>query len=110
MRGRSFILRCSAFFLLVIFSQKAGTGLLLHNLLHAKQATEHSTTPSTGKQEIGLACNCIDDFLMPFESTEVPVVSSPVLQHESPVAFVAVNIPFRDPVLSSLRGPPSSIL
>jgi len=110
MQRRSFILRCAAFFLLLIFSQKAGTGLLLHNLLHARQSTEHSTTQSTGKQEVGLACNCIDDFLMPFEGAEVAVVSSPILQHESPVVFVTVAVPFRHPILSSLRGPPSHLL
>lgn len=106
MRGRSFIIRCATLLLLIVFSQKMGAGLLLHNLLHARSATSQTD----GSKEISFACNCIDDFSMPFTETEEQVLPVPVLSHVTAPVFVADRIPFTTPVFSSLRGPPSCIL
>jgi hypothetical protein len=111
MKGRSFILRCAAFFLLLIFSQKAGTGLLLHNLLHTTQTVNDLPGQNdSNKKESNYACNCIDDFLMPFTQADEPVIAAVM---EKPAIHAAYQLPvilFISTVHSSLRGPPASIL
>lgn len=104
MRVRSFIVRCAAFLLLLVFSQKSGAGLLLHNALHTTQAADSKQTDG---KEVSFACNCIDDFLMPFAEPDEPVVATVVSTHETAVFFFDEAVPFRQPVLTSLRGPPS---
>lgn len=106
MRGKSLILRYAAFFLLLAFSQKSGAGLLLHNLLHTSQVTDNAPE----NKEINFACNCIDDFLMPFAGPDEPVIPAVIEKHESPVDYFTEDILYRKAVLASLRGPPSSIL
>lgn len=95
MQVRSFIIRCAAIFLLLVFSQKSGAGLLLHNALH----TESSIT-----------CSCIDDFLMPFTEADQPAIALIPEKHQLPVAFFADDIHFHTSVFTSLRGPPSDML
>jgi hypothetical protein len=107
MQARSFIIRCTAFFLLLIFSQKSGAGLLLHNALHSNQAAKD--IPGNTK-EISLACSCIDDFLMPFAEPAEPAVAVIAEKHQASVLFFAEDVLFHDPVLTSPRGPPSCIL
>jgi hypothetical protein len=109
MRARSFILRCAAFFLLLVFSQKSGAGLLLHNALHTNQATSEPVKQSENK-EINFACNCIDDFLMPFAEPVEPGVTIIVEKHDSPAIFLSEDIFYYTPGFISLRGPPSCIL
>lgn len=106
MKGRSFILRCAAFFLLLVFSQKAGAGLLLHNLFHSRAATEEEKGKAN---ETGYNCTCIDDFLMPFDEAGQPVYNHPVSNHSISLTFFKAHIPFIIPVLSLLRGPPTVI-
>lgn len=108
MQARSFIIRCIAFFLLLIFSQKSGASLLLHNVLHSNQAAKD--IPGKDTKEISLACSCIDDFLMPFAEPAEPAVAVIAEKHQAPVLFFAENVIFHDPVLTSPRGPPSCIL
>ena len=110
MRARSFILRCTAFFLLLAFSQKSGAGLLLHNLLHTSQVSKEVPSKQADNKELNFACNCIDDFLMPFAEPNEPVIAAVIEKHETPVTYFTETIPFRKSVLASLRGPPSSIL
>ena len=109
MRVRSVIQKCTALFLLLVFLQKTGVGLLFHDLVHAKAiAAEHASNKS-GDNSISYACTCIDDFLMPFTQAEEPVVSPVIVKHIIPVEHYASTIPFYSPVYSSLRGPPACI-
>ncbi|MEI9944451.1 MAG: hypothetical protein WDN26_09570 [Chitinophagaceae bacterium] len=108
MQKRSFILRSAAFFLVLIFSQKAGTGLFLHNLLHTKSAKE--VPHQQNKNDLNYACTCVDDFLTPFTETEEFVCIQNISEHVIPVTFFEARISFRAPVHSSLRGPPANIL
>lgn len=110
MQPRKFILRFSAFFLILIFSQKTGAGLFVHNLLHAKNANDPSKPENENKNGISYACNCIDDFLTPFTETDEPVCFQNNIKHTIPVVFLKEDIPFRTVIFSSLRGPPASIL
>jgi hypothetical protein len=107
MKARPFILRCAAFLLIIIFSQKAGTGLFIHNLLHADAATKQLPSGENSQgNSISYACNCIDDFLMPFVETEEPVCFQSFSTPVTPVIFYKDEIPFHPVILSSLRGPP----
>lgn len=109
MRGRSFILRCLTFLLLLVFSQKIGVGLFLHNLLHKETAVGKFSNNSTNK-EVSFACNCIDDFLMPLEEAEEPVVFPAIIVHQAHEPFFETIITDNSPLHFSLRGPPASIL
>jgi hypothetical protein len=108
MQARSFIVRCTAFFLLLVFAQKSGAGLLLHDVLHTSQTGNEFA----GKEakEISLACSCIDDFLMPFAEPVQPAVAVIAEMQQATSLFFADDVIFYTPVLASLRGPPSCIL
>ncbi|MBK7561872.1 MAG: hypothetical protein IPQ06_02510 [Chitinophagaceae bacterium] len=108
MKGRPFILRVAAFLLVLVFSQKAGTGLFLHNLFHSILVNHNTPQPENEKgKDFSYNCTCIDDFLMPFDETEKPVCSQPVLDPRIPVAFLEEPIPFHTSIFSLLRGPPA---
>lgn len=111
MRSRPFILRFAAFLLILVFSQKAGTGLFLHNLLHSTAENNKAPQQENEKgKELSYTCNCIDDFLIPFAEAEAPVYSQPVLAHAIPFTFFEDHIPFHTTIFSSLRGPPADRL
>lgn len=111
MKGRSFTLRCAAFLLILVFSQKAGAGLFLHNLLHTPSANNKAPQQENEKgKDFRYNCTCIDDFLMPFNEEEEPVYFNPVLNFTIPVIFYKELIPFRTSIFSSLRGPPGNLL
>lgn len=110
MRIRPFILRCTAFFLLLVFSQKAGAGFFLHNLFHSNIETNKNT--SQGHEEnkgTNYSCTCVDDLLMPFIEAEAPVYSLSLLSFSIPLTFFKENIFFYSLVRSLLRGPPAAI-
>ena len=109
MRNRPFILRCAAFFLILVFSQKAGAGLFLHNFFHSSIAKNESAKQQH-KQEKGFsyACTCVDDFLLPYTAADEPVYSLNVLAFATPLTFFEEPIPFYSSVLYFLRGPPAA--
>jgi hypothetical protein len=111
MKSRPFILRCIAFFLILVFSQKAGAGLFLHNLLH--RTTTDSKRPIQGNEknnEFSYNCNCIDNFLIPFAEADEPICPEPVFILITRVAFFEDKIPFHTFIFSSLRGPPVNLV
>ena len=111
MRKHSLILRFAAFLLILVFSQKAGAGLLLHNLLHKTTTDSKIPGQENGKSnELSFNCNCIDDFLIPFAEAEEPVCSELVLSHVVPFIFFDDYIPFHTTVFSPLRGPPARLV
>ena len=111
MIARPVILRCTAFLLILIFAQKSWAGLFLHNLLHSSNATKESPAKQEG-QDMGFNynCTCVDDFLIPFEATIEPVLSSPSSSIIIPLSFFENRLPFCTSFFSSLRGPPASRL
>lgn len=104
MKARSFLLRSAAFFLMLIFFQKAGAGLFYHNLFHTDNA---NGSPSDPDKNIGFSCTCIDDFLVPFEGTEQTHVSTPPVTFSHIASIFEDRLPFSKLVFSSLRGPPA---
>lgn len=109
MGSRPFILRCAAFFLILVFSQKAGTGLFLHNLFH--NTPENTNLPGQENEkgtQLSYNCTCIDDFLTPFAEAEQPIYSRPVSSHSVIYIIDEETIPFYSSILSFLRGPPAA--
>jgi hypothetical protein len=106
MQVRSFILRCAALIVMLVFLQKTGAGLLLHNVFHKQTSTE-SASHSDNNQGIGFACNCIDDFLMPFIDDDEPAVADIAAKHIVATPYYHDHVPFQAVAISSLRGPPS---
>ena len=106
MKGNRIITKLTTLVLILVFSQKMGMGLYLHNWLHA--STQHATSSSKPLQgqEIQFACGCINDFNLPFTETTVPELPAPGITvhkpHTEPVySFRTVTKYFR-----SLRAPP----
>lgn len=110
MRNRPFILRFTAFFLLLVFSQKAGAGFFLHNLFHSNiAANKNSLQQHEERNATNYSCTCVDDLLMPFTEAEVPAYSLPLVSFTTPIIFFKEAILFNCSVLSFLRGPPAAI-
>lgn len=113
MKARRLILQCASFLLLLVFSQKMGAGFFLHNLLHSQDADQPFQSPKqndANNKSISFACNCIDDFLIPFQTSEEIVIPQPILTHtQSPVHFSA-GIVLGASVTADLRGPPALVL
>jgi hypothetical protein len=105
MTGNRFITKLTTLVLMLVFSQKMGMSLYLHNWLHA--ATQH--TPSSkpiSSQEIQFACGCINDFNLPFTETTVPVIQAPVFAVNTPYATPVFSVPAVFKYYHSLRAPP----
>ena len=105
MRGNRIITKFTTLALILVFSQKMGMSLFLHNWLHA--ASQHSASSKPiSSQEIQFACGCINDFNLPLTETSLPEIQAPVVivhqQHAEPVfTITAVSKYFH-----SLRAPP----
>ena len=94
--------------MLLVFTQKMGGSLLLHNLLH-KNATA-PVKQNDNSKEINYACSCIDDFLMPFDEANEPVVSPLITASIVTNTFLPESVSFPTPSYISQRGPPAGIL
>jgi hypothetical protein len=98
--------------LLLVFSQKMGVGLLLHNLFHTTSSieanrTQNDTNPGeSGSGEINYACACIDDFLMPFSEPDKPVVVAIFSNLTSVNEYENSLVPRLPHSHFLLRGPP----
>ena len=111
MKARKLILQCASFLLLLVFSQKVGGGLFLHNLLHSQDTSRpfQPVKQDRNAKEISFACNCIDDFLMPFTETEDVLLRQPFTGHSLPRTYFVTGTFFRPVIAANLRGPPSLV-
>lgn len=97
--------------MMLVFSQKTGAGLFLHNLLHTDTAAQSgSSRPDEKGREFSYACSCIDDFMMPMATSDQPELVAPVAAPVSRVIVYRESIPFVSLSYSSLRGPPAGML
>ena len=104
MRSNRRIIKSLAVMLLLVFCQKVGGGLYLHNWFHAKACTE--TSQSTETKVTGYNCSCIDDFSMPFtddgeitSQLAIPIKSEFITSYNS-------SVPYSSTFFHSLRAPP----
>jgi len=93
-----------AILLLLVFSQKIGAGIYLHNWLHPPECNQAERAYSD--TTISKVCNCIDDFSLPF--TEPVIESAPGIgfPQQTHVSFYIRSLPFSSTAFISLRGPP----
>lgn len=106
MRRFSLLKKLTSFFLLLVFLQKTGGGLIIHNELHGK--ITHCEIPRTlnGSTITSANCSCIDDFMMPFAEAEEIVMPATPLNHPEPDSYFSEHLYFRSHIFSSLRAPP----
>ena len=105
MKRPSLILRLAVFFLLAVFSQKMGGGLLVHNLLHTQSSK--SSQQDDRSKEINYACSCVDDFLMPFDEVAEFHFPSPVTEAIASFTTLPTKVYTYREFHFSRRGPPS---
>jgi hypothetical protein len=111
LKSRLFILRCTAVFLLLVFSQKSGVGLFLHTLFHNNVADKKAEAKHAEESKNrSYACSCVEDLLMPFTEAEeqhFPVPARFYTHHDN--LFDEAILTDRS-VFSFLRGPPARLL
>jgi hypothetical protein len=106
MTGNRIITKLTTLLLILVFSQKMGMSLYLHNWLHAAKQHNSSSNPVSG-QEIQFACGCINDFNLPLTETTIPVLQVPVTTVNIPQAAPVFSIPTVFKYFHSLRAPPT---
>jgi hypothetical protein len=104
MRSNRATVKSFAIILLLLFCQKVGGGLYLHNWLHANACKQFN---HAGVEVVtGYNCSCIDDFSMPFaDNPETVYQPVPSIETE----FVPSGnyfVPFSSKFFHSLRAPP----
>jgi hypothetical protein len=104
MRSNRLTVKSLAIVLLLVFCQKVGGGLYLHNWLHSNTCKQSSHT--TGDVISGYNCSCIDDFSMPFaDDAEKPSQPGISIKTEFNPSHNS-SIPFSSTFFHSLRAPP----
>jgi len=98
-----------AFLFLLIFIEKAGLRLFIHDALHTSSATSAKSEKAGDATVSKLGCDCIDDFFLPLTTTEVFSVDLPVTSYivTYPVYYKGFIPPFSLRA-GQLRGPPSA--
>lgn len=108
MADRDIIKKIATFLLILVFSQKMGMGLYLHDWLHTNKI--HSTASSPlSSEELSYACNCINDFTTPLTETELQVLEEPHQTVSAPEAVPVATLAVVYKYFHSLRAPPASI-
>jgi hypothetical protein len=102
------ITKITAVFLILVFSQKMGMSLYLHNWLHTAKQDAAASQPLSG-QEVKFACGCINDFTLPLAETAVPEISVPVITISKPLSAPLLSFPTVYKYFRSLRAPPVCI-
>lgn len=92
--------------MVLVFSQKTGTGLLYHSLFHPADEKESPLNDGAG---IKYSCTCIDDFLLPFAATEKPFSIIPLAAYPVHSEMNFGGFTFYTPIYTPLRGPPALI-
>jgi|SRR5579859_6150600 len=94
-----------AVLLLLVFSQKAGLRLWMHNWLHAGKIA--SSCGGAASEKIQLACDCFNEAMLPLEETAVFTVSAPI-QKSTELGYPPPSlVPDTEKVFCSLKGPPA---
>ena len=109
MNLRLIISKGSAIFLLLIFLQKNGAGLLLHNFRHTNNEKKEWPADDNKKNNTAnYGCSCLDEFLTPFIETELSIFLNPVTDRAARIISYKKDILSYTSVYSLLRGPPAN--
>ena len=108
MANNRVIQKIATLLLILVFSQKMGIGLYLHNWLHASKSHTTAASPLTN-EELKYACSCITDFTAPLTETAVQELPQPVTTVFVPASIPVVALPIVYKHFHSLRAPPALI-
>jgi len=97
-----------AVFLLLVFSQKAGLRLWMHNWFHEGKTTLSCSAPAS--QKLQLQCDCFDDAMMPLLESPFFAVPVPIQKCTALTIVYHTSIPDAENIFYSLKGPPASSL
>ncbi len=97
--------RTIAVLLLLVFCQKAGLRLWMHNWLHESKIAHNRSVP--GSENLKLKCDCFDDVMMPVLESPPIIIPSPVRQLTTLTVDRYSAILNADKVYYSLKGPPT---
>lgn len=101
--------RIVSLLLLLVFLQKLGAELWVHNWLHETTTTHSVVAAEKGKpivQHHHIICNCLEDAMMPLVQTD-PIQYDPVPVQLTDVFLTHYSSYLSgDKEFSSLRGPP----
>ena len=95
-----------AMLLLLVFTQKAGLRLWMHNWFHETKTAQVKTTP--GAENLQLKCDCFDDAMMPLLESPQFLVPGPIVQYTTLTADRPSPIISVDKIYYSLKGPPAT--
>ena len=103
---RRYNMKVVAFVLVLAFSQRLGLNLWMHHWYHEASASRVADKPGLPHWEI--RCDCFDDAFMPMEQADTFKLQAPRSGFQ---LLEWPNLPgviYSVPLLSSLRGPPST--
>lgn len=90
--------------LLLVFTQKGGLRLWMHDWFHENRGAQVKSAAATA--HVQLQCDCFDDAMM-------PLLGSPVFTVPPPACvYASLTVPHQSPIISaeqiyySLKGPP----
>src|SRR5436190_6490193 len=106
MKSTRLIQTSFAIFFLLLFAQKIGVGLYLHNWFHTNKY-EKSLPQTPAKNAASYSCNCIDDFSMPLAEPVFEIKSTIGVQDQVFLSLPISSFSFSFPSFNSLRAPPA---
>lgn len=92
-----------AVLLLLVFSQKAGLRLWMHNWLHASK-----TIAAPASEKFQLACDCFNEAMLPLQETAFFTLSVPTQKGTDLGTTPPSPTPDTEKRYYSLKGPPFS--
>src|ERR1700730_2613858 len=109
---RKLNLRMIALLFILIFSQKLGLELWLHNLFHEFRplhtyAVSKKDRPSIEQQQV--KCNCLEDVLMPLLKADAISYLAPTRIFTTLFLLRYYPVISANKVFSALRGPPAAV-
>lgn len=108
MPGKNTIKKIATIVLILVFNQKMGMGLYLHNWLHNTKTHGAASSPLTN-QELTFACNCFNDFTTPLTETVTQELVVPRQTVNIITAETVAALPEIYKFFHSLRAPPALI-
>lgn len=106
MRRQPFRLRLLAFALLLIFSQKAGVGLCLHNIFHGNVSKSEKHKEN---KTLSFECSCKDDLSLPFLESSLPEIATLLIHKAPPFSLQHSWVTAKSQLAFFLRGPPARL-
>lgn len=97
-------LRITAIFLLLVLTQSMGVRLMLHNKFH--QVTSRQSLPNTPAGNVQIACDCLDEALMPATQPGTVEIAAPEKEFTVSVQEHPIVLSSFQKIFHSLRAPP----